>query len=101
MVALLLYPQVSQAAGFTGTEFATWSKGQQDGFMQTSVTMAGVVATQTKPSVAECIDAWYRPDTDLVHGRNDEMRALIVDHPRHHPSGVILALLIKRCGPFS
>ena len=89
------------ANGFTGADFATWEMRAQDSFIQTSITMAGVVATQTKPEVARCLDDWYRPDTELKDRRNDEVRTIIMGNPTYHPSGVIMAVLVKACGSFN
>lgn len=95
-----ILPQVSHAEGFTGADFARWPIDAQNSFIQTSVTMAAVIAAQTNEATAECLNAWYRPDTSLKGGRNDELRRIITDNPDYHPTGVILALLFKRCGSF-
>jgi len=98
--AMVIHPQESRADGFTGKSFMGWTAAQQDSYIQTSITMAAVVATQTKPAVADCIDAWYRPDTNVKDKRNEEVRVLITQYPDYHPSGVIFAALRKACGDF-
>lgn len=100
-VAILLasYPQPSGAQGFTGAEFATWSEASQDGYIQTSVTMAAVIAAQVNGEVAGCLDAWYAPGQPVQSERNALIRSFIAEHADFHPSGVILAVLQDACGP--
>ncbi|WP_238365446.1 hypothetical protein [Mesobacterium pallidum] len=62
--------------------------------------MASVIATQTKPSVAQCIDEWYFSSEAVRAQRNDEIRQTIRENPGYHPSGIIYAWLKKRCGAF-
>lgn len=99
-VAGAIHPQESAAEGFTGADFAGWAEASQDSYIQTSVTMAAVIASQTNEATAHCLDEWYRPDTSLKDKRNKEVRSIIIDNPDYHPSGVILAILIKKCGAF-
>ncbi|GAB5448435.1 MAG: hypothetical protein Gyms2KO_33080 [Gymnodinialimonas sp.] len=93
----LTYPQHGSAQDFTGAEFATWSEESQNGFMQTSVTMAGIVFTQTHPGHASCIDAQYFADGAWDTSRG-QLRNTILDHQDAHPGGVILAVILRDCG---
>lgn len=74
-----------------------WSVEAQDGYIQTSITMAGVVLSQLQPDKSQCIDAWY-----LTNGqkevRNATIRDAVKSYPDFHPSGTILAILIQECG---
>lgn len=99
-VAALIYPQESTADGFTGEDFAGWSAASQDNYIQTSVTMAGVVLTQLRPEVSTCIDDWYFAGESLPN-RNDQVRRVILENRDYHPSGVILAIIVQACGPLN
>ena len=99
-VSTVICPQESIAQGLTGTQFAGWPVDSQDSYIQTSVTMAGVVITQVNPAVSRCIDDWY-----VGGGRRSErdaaIREIIRTHPNYHPSGTILAVLMDACGPLN
>ena len=101
LALILTSPQVSSAEGRTGHTFTGWSEAVQDSFIDISVSMAGIVATQTKPEVARCIDEWYFSDTAIKAQRDDELRHTIQQNLDFHPGAVILASLIKACGSFS
>lgn len=90
------HPQVSAAAGFTGKEFASWSIDGQNGYIQASVTMAGVVLTRLKPSASNCIDTWYFGASKAERDRY--IRETIASFDEHHPAGVILAIIEQECG---
>jgi len=94
-------PQVSQADAGTGHVFLGWDTPSQDGFISTSISMAGIIASQTKPSIAACIDEWYFQNPAIKAQRNDEIRQSIRENRDFHPGAVIYALLTKRCGAFS
>lgn len=98
LIMAMIHPQESRAGGFTGAEFADWSRTAQDSYIQTSVTMAGVVLTQTHPTVSTCIDEWYLGEGAQA-ARNETIRSTIDKFGDHHPSGVILAVLLQACGP--
>lgn len=98
-IGMMFCPQDSTAQGFTGTDFAEWSEEEQDGYIQTSVTMVGVVMTQIRPEVSRCIDGWYWGDGRKAE-RNAFIRETITGHAvDYHPAGTILAILIDQCGP--
>lgn len=99
-VIAMICPQISLAEGFTGADFLAWPQDQQNSYIQVSIAMAGVVATQTKPETAACIDTWYAPDTDLKEERNAAIRDTIGKYASYHPSGVIFAVLQDACGAF-
>ncbi|MEM6275388.1 MAG: hypothetical protein AAF714_00445 [Pseudomonadota bacterium] len=91
------HPQVSAAEGFTGADFAAWPEASQDSYIQTSVTMAGVVLAQVRPDMSRCIDGWYFASDDMA-ARNKAVRNLIAANSSYHPSGVILAAIQQACG---
>lgn len=97
---MVFHPQESWADNFNGASFLSWSKASQDGYLNASVMMASVIASQTKPTVAQCIDDWYFKSDAVRAQRNDEIRQTIRQNKEYHPSGVIYAWLSKRCGSF-
>lgn len=92
-----IYPQAAKAEEFTGKEFSAWSEASQNSYIQTSITMAGVVAAQYKKEVSLCIDDWYFGG-DQQKLRNQSIREAILKYENYHPSGVILALVQEQCG---
>ena len=96
----MICPQNLVAEGFTGEEFATWEIINQRSYIQTSVMMAGVVATQVKPEISQCIDTWFFLSDETLAREASAMAAVIEQYPAHHPSGVILALVQQKCGKF-
>ena len=79
LVALVtIYPQETLADGFVGAEFLSWSNAAQDSYIQTSVTMAAIIATETHKPVGDCLANWYlAPEAS---GPNDRF-ALQLGHP--------------------
>lgn len=98
--ASLFYPQLSSANGFTSADVLQWSHRSQEAMFQTSVTMIGIVATQTgnHGHIARCIDQWTANGTEAA--RNDRIRDAMRRFPQHHPQAIILALVEKECGAF-
>ncbi len=96
-INLVFYPHAGQAEEFTGKEFAEWSETSQDSYIQTSVTMAGVIFSQTRPTIARCVNDWYYKDNSS-DTRNSTIRSAISENATFHPSAVILAIIVKECG---
>lgn len=96
------YPQTSFAESFTSATVLEWSESDQDGYFQTSVTMIGIVATQTGKHghIAECIDNWYGGGDASQPQRSDRIREVMRALPDYHPQAVILAVIEKECGEF-
>ena len=85
---------------FTSADVLEWSGENQTFYFQTSITMAGAIATQTNPKVARCLNDWYFKDVSKRPKRNEQILAAMRQHREYHPSGVILAVLQKACGSF-
>lgn len=96
----LIHPQEIRAEAFTGADFATWETAAQDSFIQTSITMAGVVFTQVAPEKSACVDNWYL-GSGQKSARNAHIRKTIAQYDGYHPSGTILAILLEACGPLN
>lgn len=62
--------------------------------------MAGMMASQTRPNAAECIDKWYLGAPSLQSERNDFVKSKIAKNAEFHPAAVIVVILRDVCGPF-
>ena len=98
LLALSAVSPAAQAEGFTGRDFLAWSQQGQDSYLHTSVTMAGVIASQIRPPIARCIDDWYFADAAVQKRRNEKIKRTIRQHSEFHPAGVLLAVLQSACG---
>ncbi|WP_320240876.1 hypothetical protein [Cognatiyoonia sp. IB215182] len=97
---LTIHPQEIYAQAFTGADFSTWETSAQDSYIQTSLTMAGVVFSQVDPEKSACIDNWYLGEAQKAD-RNTYIRNTIAEYGSYHPSGTILAILLEACGPLN
>lgn len=89
------YPQNSFAAGFAGADFLRWPVGNQAQYLQVSITMAGVIASQNNLDWAKCVDNWHAREN------RDGYRAVIASirkFPGYHPQTIVLGSLNKACG---
>ncbi|WP_342075605.1 hypothetical protein [Yoonia sp. SS1-5] len=103
VLALANCPHLSLADGFTSADVLEWAEDSQDSFFQTSVTMIGVVATQTGAHghIAACIDDWYWEGNTANPEHNDTIRAAMQRFPDLYPQAIVLAVVEKQCGKFS
>lgn len=101
VLALGLLPMTAHAEDFNGTTFLQWTQAQQDSYIQTSVTMAGFIASQNAGNGAECLNNWYFKDNALRNKRNASLRSNIEKFPSYHPAITILATIEKNCGSFT
>ena len=85
-------------AGTTTSDFLKWERKSQEAFLQNSITMAGVIAAQSKPKISKCIDEWYFQSTDLRQRRHDEILMFMPKLKDYSPSAVVLAILNNVCG---
>ena len=84
-------------ATFKSSKFLSYPAESQKSYIGTSVMMAGTVASLNNQTQARCVDDWaaqhqgggYQPVIDVMR-----------KYPDDHPSGLILAVLVKACGPF-
>lgn len=97
----LSFPQLAAADTFTSATVLEWPEAQQNALFQTSITMAGIVATRRDDTrhIARCVDDWYAED--VLTQRQSEIRDAMTQHPQHHPQAIIVALIEKNCGFFS
>jgi hypothetical protein len=94
-LCLAFHPQLASAEIFKSSEFLTWKPESQSFYIDSSVGMASLVAAQNDKVQAKCIDDWYIADEAAsIRYITDVMRK----YPDHHPRGVILAAIEKKCG---
>ena len=94
----VIFPQISQGAGFTSADLLKWKGASQNSFFQTSIGMAGVIASQNRREAARCIDQWYFADKAVQQRRNEHIRSVLEQNPSYHPQATILAIIRKACG---
>lgn len=84
--------------GFKSSKFLTYAADSQKSYINTSVLMATLIAAQNSKDQATCIGDWSgRYVSDGYQPVIEAMRKF----PDHPPTGVILAVLQKACGPFA
>ena len=87
-------------AGTTTGDFLTWDANSQNAYLQNSISMAGVIASQAKPDIARCLDDWYFVDTATIQMRNTEILGIMASYREFKPQAVLLAVLEDVCGRF-
>lgn len=98
---VLLYVPVNPAyAGTTTADFLRWERKSQEAFLQNSISMAGVIASQTDRQIAKCIDEWYFANVELVKSRNTEILEVMPEYKEFDPQAFLLAYLESACGKF-
>ena len=87
----------AQAEGFTGADVLKWDRDSQAFYFKTSVTMAGVIASQNNRDQAQCVDQWYGGQSER---RDEAIRDAMRTYPTYHPQAVILWVLQEACTSF-
>lgn len=95
----LSFPQIS-AAGTTTEDVLKWQRSEQVSFLQISISMVAVVASQTKPEIARCLDDWYFESKAKQDQRHNEIIQLMPDYTEFDPSALVLGYLESVCGEF-
>lgn len=82
--------------GFKSGKFLTYPADSQKSYISSSVLMAGLIAGQNSDAQSRCIGDWSEQNNPAGYlPVVDAMKRF----PDHHPTGVILAVLQKACGP--
>ena len=81
-------------------QFFSWSKESQESHIGNSILMIGVIASQTAPNIARCIDTWYFTSKALKAKRKAETITVMKKLPQYTPEAIILAVVEKACGKF-
>ncbi len=82
-------------AAFKSSRFLTYSAEQQKNYINISMVMASLIASQNSRSHADCLNDWSGKNAET--GYQPVIEAM-KRFPDHHPSVVILAVLQKECG---
>jgi hypothetical protein len=81
-------------------EFLSSEQEAQENFVANGVLMIGVVASQTAPKIAQCLDDWYNASPDLRRQRDKEVIDTMRQLPQYTPATIVLAVVEKACGKF-
>jgi hypothetical protein len=98
---LALTTQAYAQDGYTSADLLERPVEAQNAHIQISVGMIGVVATQTRPEIARCVDDWFFGDDAIMAERTENIRSVMREHSSFHPAGVILAVVQQACGSFA
>ncbi len=82
---------------FKSSKFLTYPADAQANYISTSAVAAASIAGLNSPAQAKCLGEWvsrhkgsgYQPVIEVMR-----------KYPDDHPTGLILAVLQKECGPF-
>ena len=88
----------SAHAGTTTADFLKWERKSQESFLQISISMAGVIASQIKPKASKCLDEWYFTSEELQSKRHDEILEIMPQYKDFDPHAFLLAYLEQACG---
>ena len=88
----------SAYAGTTTADFLKWERKSQESFLQISISMAGVIASQIKPEASKCLDQWYFTSEELQSKRHDEILEIMPQYKDFDPHAFLLAYLEQACG---
>lgn len=81
-------------------EFLNFDRKNQDGFISNSMLMLGVIAAQTEPKIAQCLNEWYQGSDTIKIKRHDEILDAMQDLPQYVPTTIVLAVAERACGKF-
>ncbi|MEQ8306905.1 MAG: hypothetical protein RIA09_10110 [Hoeflea sp.] len=82
-------------------EFLSWDASAQNAYIGNGIVMIGVIAAQTQPEIARCIDTWYLGREENRRLRHNEALETMRKFPNYLPEAIILAVVEKACGKFS
>ena len=82
---------------FKSSKFLTYPADSQKSYIATSVLMAVAIAGDNNPEQNRCLKRWLTENDGIGF---PTVKAAMDRFPEHHPTGVIVAVLEKECGPF-
>lgn len=88
------------SADTTTADFLQWNRSAQDSYFQISIAIAGIIAAQTQPEIAECIENWYYESPERQAQRHSEIIAVMPQYTEFDPAFVLLGYLEGACGQF-
>lgn len=93
-----LFATSSHAEMFRSSDFLEWKSKTREMYIDASIGMASLIASQNNKEQSNCIDGWYFED-------RENATSFILDamskNASYHPRGVILASVEKHCGQLS
>lgn len=90
----------SAHAGTTTADFLKWERKSQEAFLQNSISMAGVIASQINPEISKCLDKLYFKSETSAKERNQEILDLMPKYAEFRPQAFIMAYVEDICGRF-
>ena len=90
----------SAHAGTTTADFLKWERKSQEAFLQNSISMAGVIASQINPEISKCLDKLYFKSETIAKERNQEILNLMPKYAEFRPQAFIMAYVEDMCGRF-
>lgn len=98
---LVFTNQPNAIAGTTTADFLKWEKKAQVSFLQVSISMAAVIASQAKPKIARCLNDWYYKTKALQIQRQNEILHMMPKYKKYDPTAVLLGYIEGACGKFT
>lgn len=98
VIVLLGFYSQTVNAKTTTADFLKWNPNQQESFLQIAISMTGVIASQSKPDIAQCLDQWYFVDDETRRQRNQEILDMMPEFDTFAPTVVVLAIVNDVCG---
>lgn len=98
--AIPSYAQSSSEPSKQMTQFLSFDRSAQDGFMGNGIMMIATIAAQTEPEIAKCIDEWYSQSESVSAKRHDEILNVMQTYRQYTPAAIVLAVVEKNCGKF-
>lgn len=95
LAACCVFSLPVHAEKFESSSFLEWPRDSQEFYFRTSIGMAGLIAGRNDEAQGNCLSNWYFLDQKKA---TDHILDVMRMYPDHHPRGVILAVLEKRCG---
>lgn len=96
-VSLASIPQPAWTATTTA-DFLKWDRKAQVFFLNTSVSMAGFIISQTNSKRAKCIQKWYFKSADVQSSRQNQILSEMRRYTEFHPNAVLVSLIERACG---
>ncbi len=99
-LTLLSCPQAQANTNTTVSGFLKFDPASQATFFDTTVWTIAVVTSQFRQELSSCIADWYTNEPTTIRQRQQEILDVMQNFPDGYPTGVIIAVLQKKCGKF-
>jgi len=98
MVLVSISSIQAYAEDLTSEHVLAWKPASQEAYIQTSVTMAAIIASQNDTAKSSCIDSWYFQSEEKRDAADRELKGNLARYPKSHPGAIVLATIVKKCG---